>query len=453
MLSKSFSVIISKQIKSYKGNIKVDSDKSISIRSFLIGSISHNISKIKNSLESDDVLAVKNCLKKLNAKIKKISSGNYHVYGKGLGSLHCKKGTVLSLENSGTGLRLLCSILATTPNIDVILTGDSSLRKRNMSKLISLMNEFGAEFFPKNKFFLPLRLVSSEMPIGIKFNAGISSQIKSACALAGLNSYGNTTIFEKERSRDHTENMLLNSPSVIKIKKNKKNNRVIKITGKNYLQAMNISVPSDPSSSAFFVALTLLNSNSSLKIINVGLNPTRTGFFEIIKKAGAKIKFQNIKKKNNEFFGDIYVKSSRLKPLRVPKKLYVKCVDEFPIMFCVASMIPGVSVLEVNSENLKNKESDRILEMKKILKQIGIKCIVKNDRIKIYGNPKVKSLNKKIKVPNLHDHRIAMSSFILGQLGFKTYIKNFNTQVNSSAPNFLKIAKSLGARYEVKKTS
>ena len=133
--------------------------------------------------------------------------------------------------------------------------------------------------------------------------------------------------------------------------------------------------------------------------------------------------------------------------------MYVKCVDEFPIMFCIASMIPGVSVLEVNSENLKNKESDRILEMKKILKQIGIKCIVKNDRIKIYGNPKVKNLNKKIKVPNLHDHRIAMSSFILGQLGFKTYIKNFNTQVNSSTPNFLKIAKSLGARYEIKKTS
>ena len=116
-------------------------------------------------------------------------------------------------------------------------------------------------------------------------------------------------------------------------------------------------------------------------------------------------------------------------------------------------MIPGVSVLEVNSENPKNKESDRILEMKKILKQIGIKCIVKNDRIKIYGNPKVKSLNKKIKVPNLHDHRIAMSSFVLGQLGFKTYIKNFNTQVNSSAPNFLKIAKSLGAKYEIEKTS
>ena len=114
-------------------------------------------------------------------------------------------------------------------------------------------------------------------------------------------------------------------------------------------------------------------------------------------------------------------------------------------------MIHGISILEVDAENLKNKESDRIIEMKKILKQIGIKCIVKNNKIKIYGNPNVKNLDKKINVPNLHDHRICMSSFVLGLLGFKTVIKNFNTQVNSSSPNFLRIVRSLGAKYEIKK--
>ena len=189
---KSFSVNVLCKINNFDKTIKVDSDKSISIRSFLIGSISHNISKVKNVLESEDVFAAIKCLKKLGVKIKKIKSQQYEIYGKGLGSLYCKKGTILDFQNSGTLCRLLTGILATTPNIDVNLTGDSSLKKRNMSKLINLMSEFGAEFFPKNKFFLPLRMVSSEIPIGIKYKAGVSAQLKSAVALAATNSLSDT---------------------------------------------------------------------------------------------------------------------------------------------------------------------------------------------------------------------------------------------------------------------
>ena len=164
--------------------------------------------------------------------------------------------------------------------------------------------------------------------------AGVSSQIKSSVCLAGLNSYGTTTILEKERSRDHTENILLNSPNAIKIK-NSKTGRLIQIFGKNYLNPININVPGDPSSASFFTALTLLGSKSLLKIKNVGLNPTRIGFFEIMKNAGGKIKFKNIKKKNNELFGDIYVQTSKLRPLKASKHFYVKSVDEFPIMFVI----------------------------------------------------------------------------------------------------------------------
>ncbi len=452
MKSKRFNVSISHKIKPFRKTIVVDSDKSQSIRAFLIGSISHNISTAKNVLESDDVLSTINCLKKLNVKIVKKSSKNYEIYGKGLGSFFCKKNTLLDLGNSGTGLRLLCSILATTPNIDLKLTGDSSLKKRNMSKLIKLMNEFGAEFFPKKKYFLPLRMVSSEMPIGINFTAGVSSQIKSAVVLAGLNSYGKTVITENEKSRDHTENILSNSSDVIKIKNILKKKRIITIFGKRFLKPININIPGDPSSAAFFAALTLLNKNSFLKIKNVGLNPTRVGFFEIMKNAGAKIIFKNIKKKINEPFGDIYIKSSKLKPLRISKKLYVKSVDEFPIMFVIAAMTPGVSILEVDSENLKNKESDRIIEMQKILKQIGVRCLVSKDKIKIFGKSQLQLKNKIINVPDLNDHRICMSAFILGLLGFKSKIKNFNTQVNSSSPSFLKISKYIGGKFEIKQT-
>ena len=292
MANKSFSLKIFDKIGEFKKTIEVDSDKSISIRSFLIGSISQNISKVINVLESDDVLATIKCLEKLGVTIKKIKTKEYEITGKGLGSLFCKKGTVLNFQNSGTLCRLLTGILSTTPGIDVVITGDSSLKKRNMSKLIGLMNEFGAEFFPKNKFYLPLRMVSSEIPIGIKYKSGVSAQLKSAVALAATNSFGVTTIIEEKQSRNHTENMLLNSPSVIKI-----NKKIIKISGKNYLNPLNINVSSDPSAAAFYVALTLLNKKSYLKIKNVGLNKTRIGFYELLKKHGAKIIFKNIKKK------------------------------------------------------------------------------------------------------------------------------------------------------------
>ncbi len=208
MFNKSFSLVISKQIKDYRKNIQADSDKSISIRSFLIGAISHNISRLENVLESEDVFSAIKCLKKLGVKISKIGPKKYLVYGKGLGSFHIKKNSILNLGNSGTLARLLLGILSTTPNIQTKITGDRSLNKRSMSKLVKLMNEFGAEFYPKNKSNLPLTIISSEMPVGIQYKSGISAQLKSAVILAGLNSYGTTTITEEKESRNHTENIL-----------------------------------------------------------------------------------------------------------------------------------------------------------------------------------------------------------------------------------------------------
>ena len=295
MSSESFNLIINKKISSFKKAIEVDSDKSISIRSFLIGAISQNISHVKNILESEDVLSTMETLKKLNVKIKKNGPKNYKIFGKGLGSLYSQKNMKLNFGNSGTLARLIIGILSTTPNIDVRVGGDKSLNKRSMKKLIELMSEFGATFLPKNKFTFPLRIISSNMPIGISYKSGVSAQLKSAVIFAGLNSYGNTVITEVERSRNHTENMLIKNKQTIKVINNKK--RLIEIFGKNYINPMSLSVPGDPSSAAFFVALTLLNYNSYLKIKNVGVNSTRSGFYRLLKKHGAKIKFEKIKKK------------------------------------------------------------------------------------------------------------------------------------------------------------
>ena len=448
MVSKRFNLVLKSKISSFNETINVDSDKSISIRSFLISSISQNISQIENALESEDVLSTINCLKELGVKIVKLNKSRYAVYGKGLGSLFIKKNRSLNFGNSGTLARLLIGILSTTPGIEVKVFGDHSLNKRSMKKLIDILEEFGAFFYPKNKFNFPLKLISSEIPIGINYKAGVSAQLKSAVILAGLNSFGITRIYEKQMSRDHTENMLLNNHKVIKI--NKTNPKNILVSGKKYLNPVNVSVPGDPSSAAFFVALTLLSKNSKIKIKNVGLNPTRIGFFKILKKHGGKIHFTNLRKKNNEVRGDISVQSSNIKPIKASKEYYVNSTDEYPLLFVIAGLTKGTSVFKGVSD-LANKESNRILEMQKILKQIGIKSISTKNEIKIYGINNTQMNDKKIIVPNLGDHRVCMSSFILSLItGAQTKIKNFET-VFTSSPSFLKTMKKLGAKFEIQK--
>ncbi len=442
-----FSLKINHKILPFKKNIFVDSDKSLSIRSFLIGSISNGISDINNVLESEDVFSTINSLKKLGVKIKKKEKKKYIVYGNGLGSLIAKKNLKLDFGNSGTLARLLIGIISTTPNINIKLSGDASLSKRSMKKLIELMELFGASFSPNKKYKFPLQISSSQFPIGIKYQAGVSAQLKSAVILAGLNSWGVTTVIEKEKSRDHTENMLLRNSKVIKIKNNRE--RIIKINGKKKLNSSSINIFGDPSSAAFFTALTLLNPRSSLIIKKVGLNPTRIGFYNLLKKHGAKIQFRKLKKKNNEVHGNILIRTSNLKPINASKEFYVNSTDEYPILFVIAALSNGCSQFN-GIKDLANKESNRIVEMQKVLKQIGVKSFSSKNSLKIYGKGINDCSNKKIFVPNLGDHRICMATFILAVLtGAKTNIKNFET-VNTSSPSFLKTMKQLGAKFETK---
>ena len=446
-MQKNFNVFINSKLPRFNKRILVDSDKSISIRSFLIGSISNNISKVKNVLESEDVFSTIECLKKLGVKIKKIKPKQYKIFGKNLGSLHIKKNKEIYFGNSGTLARLLIGILSTTPNIEVKIKGDQSLNRRNMKKIINLMNKFGATFLPKNKYNFPLKLISSSMPTQIYYESGVSAQLKSAVILAGLNAFGITKIIEKSKSRNHTENMLAQNKRVIQI--NKKT-RLINIIGKKYLDPINVTVPGDPSSAAFFTALTLLNSNSKILIKNICLNPSRIGFYKILKKQGAKIKFKNLKIINSEKVGDILVSSCKLKPIKASQNYYVSMTDEYPILFVMAALTKGVSTFK-GIEDLTNKESNRISEMQKVLKQIGVKSIYSKNELKIFGKDKNNFEHKKIIVNTLGDHRICMSSFVLSILiGANTKIKNFDT-VFTSAPSFLKIMNYLGAKFEIQK--
>ena len=448
----SYSVLFKTKIKKFSKIIEVDSDKSISIRSFLIGSICNGISEIKNILESEDIFSTISCLKKLGVKIEKFGKDTYLIYGKGLGSLNAKKNLNLNCGNSGTCARLLIGILSTTPNIKVKISGDKSLKKRNMLNLLNIMSKFGAEFHPKKKFKLPLNITSSDMPTGIEYESGVSSQLKSAAILASLNAYGDSTILEhkKFRSRDHTENILLKNSNTLKIS-NIKNIKNIKIVGKRIIKRLKFSVFGDPSSAAFPAAITMLTPNSYLKIKNVGLNPKRIGFYNLIKKHGGRIVYKNLRKNSiNELVGDILIKSCKIKPIRASADLYPTMPDEYPILFIIAALTPGTHIFKGISE-LSNKESSRAYEMKKIINQMGIKCKLTKNEMKIFGTDKIK--RKRIYVSDLGDHRICMSSAVLSLVtACPIHIRGFET-VNTSSPSFLKTIKTLGGKFEIKKKS
>ena len=445
---KKFSIDIQHKIPPFNKVIEVDTDKSLSIRSLIIGSISEGVSTVKNLLESGDVKNTILSLKKLGVQITRLKKGDYKIKGNGLGSFRIKKNTVLDFGNSGTASRLILGALSTCPNIEVFVKGDKSLNKRNMKKLLNILSRFGASFQPKNKEKFPLKIISSNLPVGIYYESGVSAQLKSAVIFAGLNSYGTTTISENIYSRDHTENLLMQNKNALKIKKNKK--KKIFIHGKSSLKPINLDISGDPSSAAFFVALTLLNKNSKIKIKNVGLNPTRTGFYEILKRQKANIKFINLRKKNHEVRGDILAQSCKLKPINASSKFYSKTTDEYLLLFVLASLAKGVSTFN-NISELQNKESSRAYEMKKILNQLGVRCKLTKDVMKIYGKGFVDASNKKIIIEPLHDHRVAMCGFILATLtNAKFIIKGFET-VFSSFPSFLNIMKDLGAKYKIKR--
>ena len=274
------------------------------------------------------------------------------------------------------------------------MSGDKSLSKRDFSRVTRPLQEFGVKFFPKNKSSLPIYFQGTKFLRPIKYfeNKG-SAQCKSSVMLAALNSPGKT-IIKAKKSRNHTELLFKYLKIPIKILK-KKNFDLIEIYGKKNYMAFNYNIPSDISSSAFFIVLTILSKNSHLIIKNININPSRTGSIKILNKMGAKIKFKNIKYYKGEKVADIYVKSAKsLKGINSPKKLNSSAIDEFLILFLAAAKAKGVSYFN-NISELNKKESPRLKLGSKILNMIGIKNKLTDNSIKIYGQPNL-ILKKKI---------------------------------------------------------
>tara|TARA_B100001248_G_scaffold256667_1_gene238038 strand:+ start:2875 stop:4197 length:1323 start_codon:yes stop_codon:yes gene_type:complete len=437
-------IIIKKKIESFNKIISVDSDKSLSIRSLLIGSQSYGLCKIKNLSKSGDILSTISGLRKLGIKIF-FKNKICYLYGNGLSGFDYKKNILINAGNSGTFARLLLGLIIKTP-YKIKLVGDNSLSNRDFKRIADPLKEFGAKFELRNKNNLPLKVIGSEYlkPINYFEKRG-SAQCKSSVILAALNTPGKTTIYAK-KSRNHTELFLKYLKLPIKVIKKKKYDK-IEISGEHQFMSFDYEIPGDVSSSAFLIVLTLLSKNSKLKIKNVNVNPTRIGFIKIINKMGANVKFINKRNVFGENLADIFVKSqNNFKPINCPVELNSNAIDEFLIIFLLATKASGISSFK-KLEELNKKESPRLKLASKILKKMGVKVKMGPASIKIFGNPKF-CINKKILINNYYkDHRIFMTSMIAALcLGGKWTIEDKESHI-SSFPSFLSILKKIGYRF------
>ena len=433
-------LIINQKIEPFKKIIKVDGDKSLSIRWVLLASQALGSSKAYNLLMSEDVNAALGAIKKLGIKVK-INKGNCEIFGNGINGFNYKSGLVVDAKNSGTLGRLILGLLIRSPK-RIKIIGDKSLSKRDFSRVVIPLEKFGAKFYYKKKNKLPLSVIGSQSPKGINYieNKG-SAQCKSSVMLAALNSKG-TTFIKAKKSRNHSELLFKYLKIPIKIKKNKKYD-FINIKKPKKINAFNYQVPGDISSSAFFMVLTMLTSNSELLIKNVNINPSRIGIITILKKMGAKISLNNTRNYRGEKISDIKIKTSKnLRGINCPSRLNSSAIDEFLIIFLVAAKAKGISSFRDISE-LNQKESPRLNWGSKILNMMGIKTELTKDSIKIYGQPNLEIAEPIVIKNYLKDHRVFMMSTIAAlTCGGKWKIHDKDS-INTSFPSFLKIIKNL----------
>ncbi len=431
-------VKIEKKIKNFKKTITVPGDKSLSIRWVLFSSLAKGTSTAKNLLMSEDVLASIEAIKKLGIKVS-IKKKECKIVGKGIDGYIYKKNLKIDAKNSGTLGRLILGLLINSPE-KIRLIGDKSLSKRDFKRVSEPLSKFGAKFRLRNNNFLPLKIYGSSDLRPIKYNENKgSAQCKSAIIFAAMRTEG-TTIIKAKKSRNHTELLCKYLKLPISIK-NYKNFDEIKVKKVKKIDTLNYNIPSDISSSAFFIVLTALSKKSELTIKNVNINPTRIGIITILKKMGVKIIFKNKKNYKGEKRADIKIISAKnIKSINCPPKLNSGAIDEFLVIFLVAAKAKGVSYFR-NLGELNQKESPRLKWAEKILTNLGVKTVTSNDSIKIYGKPDLNlNLNKKIIIKNyLKDHRVFMTSLIAALSFGGKWIIHDKDSINTSFPNFLKI--------------
>ena len=392
--------MVIQKIKKAVGQIKVPGDKSISHRAVMLGSLANGVTEISGFLKGADCLSTIDCFKKMGIDID-INGENVTVHGNGLRGLK-KPDEMLYTGNSGTTTRLLCGILA-GQNFDTSITGDASIQKRPMGRVVQPLSMMGAKI--ENEY-CPLYITGTKLH-GIDYKMPVASaQVKTAIILAGLYADGETVIHEIEKSRDHTELMLSAMGADLTV-----DNLDITVKPTNDLTAFNVDVPGDISSAAFFLVLGAIMPNSQITVTNVGINPTRTGIIDVLKDMGADITLENVHTSAGETVADITVRSSSLKGTTVGGDIIPRLIDELPIIAVAAVFANGQTVIK-DAQELKVKETNRIRAVVDEFNKCGIDITETDDGMIINGGKSIHGADFK----TYGDHRMAMSLTVLAQL-------------------------------------
>jgi len=419
---------IEKARQGLQGEIVIPGDKSISHRSVMFSALGDTPVRIKNFLHAQDCMSTAACMEALGAQVEFISDTELIVTGNGLHGLK-EPATILDAGNSGTTLRLLMGILAAQPFLSTF-TGDASLHKRPMGRVIKPLSQMGAQIYGReNNAKLPITVVPAKKKLtGIHYDSPVASaQVKSAILLAGMFAEGETTVNEPFVSRDHTEQML----SAFGVQLKRKGTAVTIQPVEKFTAPQEIEVPGDISSAAYWLVAGSIVPGSKLLLKNVGINPTRTGILDVLKDMGAKITLQNERTSGGEAAADMLVEYSELHGVSFGAEIMPRLIDEIPIIAVAALCAKGDTVITGAGE-LRVKETDRLMAIAKEFNKLAPGAIEeKEDGMIIHGNAQLKAAT----AFSYDDHRIAMSLAILGTAGNGVEIEN-PACVNISYPEF-----------------
>jgi len=424
------------------GEARVPGDKSISHRSIMLGSLSEGVTRVSGFLEGDDALATLAAFRAMGVTIERPAEGEVVIHGVGLHGLRAPSGPI-DLGNSGTSIRLMSGLLA-GQDFDSVLTGDASLCGRPMGRVITPLQQMGADICGDEAGRPPLTIKGNKALHGIHYALPMASaQVKSCVLLAGLYAQGKTTVTEPATTRDHTERMLRGFGCPVQ----RDEAGVISLSGGASLQATTIEVPADISSAAFFLVAASIAPGSDLQLSHVGINPTRIGILNLLRLMGADIEVHDERVVGGEPVADITVRASQLHGIEVPAAEIPLAIDEFPALFIAAACAEGRTVLR-GAEELRVKESDRIAAMAEGLQTLGVQVEVLDDGIIIDGFGAAGSFGGGV-VNSYHDHRIAMSFAIAALRGSAGIQVHDADNVQTSFPGFDALARGLGLQISV----
>ncbi|MBY5762092.1 3-phosphoshikimate 1-carboxyvinyltransferase [Rhizobium leguminosarum] len=429
------------------GSVRIPGDKSISHRSFMFGGLASGETRITGLLEGEDVINTGRAMQAMGARIRK-DGAQWVIDGTGNGALLAPDAP-LDFGNAGTGVRLTMGLVGTYDFRSTFI-GDASLSKRPMGRVLDPLREMGVQVSASEGDRLPVTLRGPGTPSPIRYRVPMTSaQVKSAVLLAGLNTPGITMVIEPVMTRDHTEKMLQGFGAALSVETDKDGVRTIRLEGRGKLAGQVIDIPGDPSSTAFPLVAALLVPGSDITIVNVLMNPTRTGLILTLQEMGADIEVVNARLAGGEDVADLRVRHSELKGVTVHEDRAPSMIDEYPILAVAACFAEGTTVMK-GLEELRVKESDRLSAVADGLKLNGVDCDEGEDFLVVRGRPDGKGLGNAAggRVSTHLDHRIAMSFLVMGLASEHAVTIDDAAMIATSFPEFMQLMTGLGAKIE-----